>query len=66
MSRVSVDEAVGGIREGRRDECAGIRRTRRDGAVDQFESWGRRRDVHLQSLTRWRMFRNNFIVADIE
>lgn len=34
MRRVSVDEVVGGIREGRMDECAGMRRTRRDGATD--------------------------------
>jgi len=63
---VSVDEAVGGIREGRMDECAGIRRTRRDGAIDQLESRARRRDVHLLSLTSWRRFRNNLIVPDIE
>ena len=38
MSSVSVDEAVGGIKEGRIDECAGIRRTRRDGAgCHQYE-----------------------------
>ena len=63
---MSVDEAVGGIKEGSRDECAGIRRTRRDGAVDQLESQARRRDVHLLSLTSWRRFRNNLMVADIE
>jgi len=63
---VSVAEAVGGIRDGRKGECAGIRRTRRDGAVDQLESQARRRDVHLLSLTSWRRFRNNLMVADIE
>jgi hypothetical protein len=37
---VSVDEAVGGIKEGSRDECAGMRRTRRDGAIHQLAFGG--------------------------
>lgn len=66
MRSVSVDEAVGGIKEGRLDECAGIRRTKRDGAFHQRDSLGAKEDLHLLSLTSWRRFRNNFMVADIE
>lgn len=36
MRSVNVDEAFGGMREGRRDEYAGTRRTRRDGANHQL------------------------------
>lgn len=32
---MSVEEAFGGIKEGKSDEWAGISRTRRDGAIHQ-------------------------------